>query len=434
MKKKTRIAIFALGALPVMTWILWRNDVRLQPVPHGDPTEAGVELRPTGNSPKPPVSPVAPMNSEERSPEDELAEIARVQGLAAALEKAKSGSERERKVKFVLFLASSTDPEFTAREIVQSGLSATGKDQVVHSLMSDWPDASRALEWADKNLSGSLKASAVSVALARIARSDPGSTLVYLDGMPPGEERNQMLSAVLSSWASVDVVAALAYAKESLSPEDYSSTMIDVAPSWVEKDLAGAKNHLSQTSGNPESKYLGHLIGARMAAADPAGTLAWLSPQIGVAADRARRSAVITWVDRDPAAASAYIDSLPLEEKAKYAPALAGSWAENNPEDAARWVATLTDEGLQTQAILELLHRWQPTDAQAAAEWLDRLRDGHAKEDGFKFLNARDSVPLDKRFGIHPKLYIQAAEDSGLFASKHMCSSCGVVHPTTKKH
>ncbi|MFT3990714.1 MAG: hypothetical protein QM680_04820 [Luteolibacter sp.] len=365
---------------------------------------------------------------------DLLSDIANKKGIKAALIEAKASNNPAEEIKYVLMLGVFLDPEIVADELNKTNISQIDKQQILHSLMSNWQNTDEALKWINKELSGRSKSDAISIILAKIAKENPEKAINLAEGLPIGTGRDQAECNILSALAEVNIKTALEFINKLSSDKDLFPLINSIAPLWVENEYSSAVDFFENNLDNSDAAFLGHLIGLKMIKKDPQKSLNQLANLQGIAADRARRSAMIEWVDKDVDAAAQFVNSLGKNEQSKYGNALVSAWAENDPAAAANWVAKIQDEELKTSVTLRLLHRWQPIDAAEAAQWLNNLPEGPTKHEGFKFLNARDSVPLDKRFRIYPELYIESADDVGFFDSKIMCSDCGVIHPTTVGH
>ncbi|MFD0896009.1 hypothetical protein KBB96_08685 [Luteolibacter ambystomatis] len=349
--------------------------------------------------------------------ESELERVLRESGPAAALAKAKAlqGQERESGVKFVLTTAALTDPEFAAREFKASGLSITGQGHVLDALMIGWPDPARALEWADKELTGQLRSSAISTSLARLAKTSPSAAIDFLKNIPPGADRKQAVGSIIATWAAVDPAAAMEYARTSGEPGAFAGAMIDVAPAWVKNDLASAKDYLAQSAGDDKSVYLAHLVAVEEAKKDPAGMLKWASDLQGEAADRARRSAVIAWADADAKAAAAYVDAAGDKDRTQLAPILAGAWASLDPAAAGAWVGKQGSPDVQAAMAMEVAYRWSSVSAEDSWSWASSLPDGPARQQACALLSKLANAPAERRFHVCPEIAARAAADASFF-------------------
>lgn len=341
-----------------------------------------------------------------------LSQIATTEGSAAALAAAKGSKrgDRESAILFVLIYLTSLDPEFVARELNTSGLSAPTKGMVVQSLISRWNPADNAFEWANTALTGQLRTRAVSLALGRIAEQNPSKALSIASEMPPGADRDQAMHSTLSSWAKVNHADALDYVLKLSDPVERASGMTQLASSWVEHDIESAKSYLADHPDEKLSK-LAHLIALDGVATDPAGTLDWLEPMAGNSAARAKRSALIAWADSNIIDAARYVEAAAPDARSELALILSGTWAAMDPIEAARWVERWPEEQLQARLVVEVLRRWYSNYPVEAMKWVNSLPEGTAKGSGRAFIQERESgVPLRRT--------AQELQDGFLFARK----------------
>ena len=90
-------------------------------------------------------------------------------------------------------------------------------------------------------------------------------------------------------------------------------------------------------------------------------------------ADAARRL-VSSWVSDDPAAAGAWLQTLPAgTSREAAAQAYVSQLAYSSPELAAPWAEALTDQNVRISQIENIARRWLETDRPAAEAWLAKV-------------------------------------------------------------
>ena len=155
---------------------------------------------------------------------DDLTAIYHREDAAAALAAAKSQPwpDRDDAVFFILTHLAVEFPEFVAAELKTSGLALDLKAALVDTILKNWKDGRKALDWAENQLTGELHCKAVAGALGILVKSEPEAAFGYFEKMPPGETRRLTIPELFTAWSSHDPETAIMRAKE-LTPEDVQS-------------------------------------------------------------------------------------------------------------------------------------------------------------------------------------------------------------------
>ncbi len=157
---------------------------------------------------------------------DDLVALCDREGAAAALVAAKSQPwpNRDDGVFFILTHLATVNPEFAAAELKTSGLSAFLKSGVVDTILKNWKDGRKALDWAENQLTGELRGKAVARALGILVKSEPEAAFGYFEKMPASETRSQTICELFAAWGSHDPESALRKAKELTADDAQSAT------------------------------------------------------------------------------------------------------------------------------------------------------------------------------------------------------------------
>ncbi|HSP42662.1 MAG TPA: hypothetical protein VLO11_07320 [Luteolibacter sp.] len=184
----------------------------------------------------------------ELSKEDLMAIYDR-EGAAAALAAAKSQPwpYRDDKVYFLLTHMATGNPEFVAAELISSGLNTFLKAGLVDTILKNWKDGSKVLDWAEKQLIGELRCKAVAGALGILVKSDPQAAFDYFENMPACEARSRTIPELFAAWGSHDPATALMRAIE-LTPDEARSATEHVVRGWAKTDPAAAAAWVLQTA------------------------------------------------------------------------------------------------------------------------------------------------------------------------------------------
>lgn len=311
-------------------------------------------------------------------------------GPDATLARAKEleGSKRESVVLALLNYLSRTDPEFVARELAKSGLSDTRKGFIVATLMRNWDSLEQALDWASTKLAGSHRAEAVAIGVGRLADISPERALEFFREMPKGGASLQILNRIVVAWAKNDHQQALNYVMESLEGQEKARGLNALAPIWVQRDIQSAKIYVAQNPDENSNRMLAHFIVIDGMKIDAAATFDWAIGLSGSAAERAIRSAVISWADADVSSAASYIEKCTAETQARIAPIFAAAWADIDPAKAAHWVSRWTDEKIQVEMVAKVLPRWSEISEVDCQNWINSLPE-LGKKKGVEFFDTK---------------------------------------------
>ena len=131
------------------------------------------------------------------------------------------------------------NPEFVAAELTSSGLYTYFRLGLVDTILENWNDGRKALDWAENVLTGELRSKAVAGALGILVKSEPEAAFGYLEKMPACDARSQAISRLFAAWGSHDPATALMRANE-LAPEEARSATEHVVRGWAKADPAAA--------------------------------------------------------------------------------------------------------------------------------------------------------------------------------------------------
>jgi hypothetical protein len=272
-------------------------------------------------------------------------------------------------------------------------------------------DPQRALRAAE-DLPGELGAMLKRTALMTLARDDPLGAISLAESLPAGNDREQMLSAIATSYGRTDPDAALAWA-QSLSPpspnvvanvlaglarvnpdraidlllENLSSTEQRGFNPMMSMAMTGALDaeHNAKLAdrllAKPNRQAL-QMMTQMWAQRQPHDALRWLlansssdmAPRmsIGQAAAQLART--------DPAAAISYLSSVPQELRATWISAVADGYSQNDARAAANWIAQHRGEPGYDAAVAAIAARTAASDPSTAARLFDSINHAEAPD------------------------------------------------------
>ncbi|HEY3516831.1 MAG TPA: hypothetical protein VGL98_07250 [Gammaproteobacteria bacterium] len=264
-------------------------------------------------------------------------------------------------------------------------------------------DPQRALRAAE-GVPGELGTTIRRAALVSLAREDPLAALSVAEGLPAGNEREQLLRAVATSYGRTDPDAALAWA-QSLSPPS-PSIVANVIAGLARVDPDRAIDLIFETiaaNGDRDSTPLLSLVSNGALAAEHTARIAdrlmatpgrrqalqmltqmwaqrqpyeaarWLLARGSEAPRGALGQAAVQLARTDPAAAISYVDTVAPELRATWISSVAAGYALHDARAAATWVAQYRGEPGYDAAVTAVAGTAAQSDPVAAARLFDSI-------------------------------------------------------------
>ena len=270
-------------------------------------------------------------------------------------------------------------------------------------------DPQRALQVAG-SVPGELGAMMRRTALMGLARDDPLAAISLAETLPTSE-RETMLSVVATSYGRTDPEAALAWAQSLNPPSPNAVGNVLAGLARVDPDRAidllfesldvmnqrapGALMSIAQ-NGSLDAEHMAKLADRLLAAPGRAQSLQMLAqtwaqrqPQDaarwllarGAAAPRSALGQAAMQLARvDPAAAIAYVDSVPPDLRATWISAVADGYAQNDARSAASWIAQHRGQPGYDAALAAIAARTAQSDPAAAARLFDSINVAEAPD------------------------------------------------------
>lgn len=166
----------------------------------------------------------------------------------------------------------------------------------------------------------------------------------YVQGLPPGEQRDGLMSALISQLAQ-------------------SGRTREATALFARANSANGNGHLEWN------------LALAMAWQDPVAAAEWVAQlPPGRGQVRAIDAVANRWTLRDPAATAAWLDQLPAGE-ARDSAVKTFVWrvADLDQPGAASWVSLIGDSGERADAAAGVFQNWRKRDPAAAAAWMRSL-------------------------------------------------------------
>ena len=207
------------------------------------------------------------------------------------------------------------------------------------------------------------------------AEKDPQAALAAVADMPPGQIHNDALATIAEAWSRTDPAAVLTWAN-SLPPSQVRDNAIySVISTMSLDDAAGA---MALTKELPPGDFRTNAIYNvlnELVQSDPKATIAYLDNlPAGSTRDRFTQNVVSEWSRTDPQAAMDWAEnSLTGQAYDKSMAGILQTVGENNPAQAAAYLASLSDPAVENIAIPQLASQWAQSDIKNALTWVQSL-------------------------------------------------------------
>lgn len=265
------------------------------------------------------------------------------------------------------------------QRVLESGKSNLAANIDLQKLMLRYPH----LPWESlpvKNQSRNGIGFDVSDDARRLAPSEREAVLARLAELPPGAG-DDVATAIASEWVLRDGRAAvewsLAHAKEDKLMGSANRPLNWAFGGWINYDAEAALAWLAQA---PPSS-LRDSLSCQAAAAlirkgETEAALQLFKPVPGAAGAILVRSLASVQAYRDPAAAAAWLDSLPAEVDVGKAPEpIVSEWFSKDPGAAAKWVESLPAGSRRESALQAYARAVAKRDPKLAGEWAATVSD-----------------------------------------------------------
>ena len=210
---------------------------------------------------------------------------------------------------------------------------------------------------------------------------------------PPGPQRQRQLAIAINAWAEKDPEAALRAASEI---EDDSGLYLSasVLSQWVKADRPAALNWLSLQDPSRRTKVLTMTMARGLAEAGIAEALDALEDVPGWARQDMQQAILSRWMTVDPAAAIAWLGSLPLADQQELSSSMAYEYARRDPRGAFDW-AMAVDPKIRDRLLSSVLI--SIADADIAEQLFRSIDDAELRADltYALFLGRADGDPVE---------------------------------------
>lgn len=271
--------------------------------------------------------------------------------------------------------------KFDARAAFQMAMNFKHTSQTWAALSSvfEGAEANDAASLVDslKNIApiipGEMHQSLLGVGLSKWASVDAAGAARFLD-LNGREAGLALWQAVAERWGTLDPAGALAWLNKQSNPTIKEKQMDGLMTGWLKTDLPAAAEYArAHLDGTPASDRYAAVAANYLAANDPQAAMAYIEtlPE-GTTKQFAQTLAAAKWAYLDPAAAAAWVSSLPPEGQGAAVVSVISQWANQDPQAAGNWMNTLEGPG-KDSAISAYAAHLAPRDPGTALGWAQSI-------------------------------------------------------------
>lgn len=264
-----------------------------------------------------------------------------------------------------------------AAEWVERNLSGAARFSALNAVASTWAesDAAGAEQWARRLPDLEERGNSLLAIAGEMTRDDPAAALALAVDLPPGLVRDEFLLHAAGEWAGRDAKSAIEWGQQ-IQNEDLRAQMLAaIATGFAEKDPAAAAALAAQSmpAGRAQDDAVVGIV-QRWVQQNPEQAAAWVAafPE-GTLRDTALEAVVKLWADRDLTEAGAWVNSLSARAGSDVAiAAYVEKLAVQFPEMAVEWAQEIRSPVLRDERLVHLAELWLHHDAPAARQWIDQ--------------------------------------------------------------
>ncbi|MES2657136.1 MAG: hypothetical protein V4689_00890 [Verrucomicrobiota bacterium] len=268
-------------------------------------------------------------------------------------------------------------------------------------LLTAWAqaDPTSALAYAKENTRNGFAQDTI---LTTWATTDPDAAIRWAQANFEGDGPNPYLPGIIRGLAGTDPAKATELIASMPRSGERGKSLDFMLPHLLQQGPAATQSWISAISDDALRDGAMMRAADRLAAADPAGTAAWLAANPGEASQRRMDDVYGVWASKDSQAALSSFASLPAGEERSNAlrgvvssvaaedPKAALSLLDRYPNDvtdrvvenfvwhsfgsdpatAATQIARIADQGQRENMYRRLLNNWSESDPAAATAWL----------------------------------------------------------------
>jgi hypothetical protein len=263
----------------------------------------------------------------------------------------------------------------SAADWIERNISGPARSDALGAVASTWAesDAAGAEQWARRLMDVDERGSALLAIATEMTRDDPLAALSLGVELPPSQGRDEFLSYAAGEWAGHDPKSAIEWGKQIQDAELRAQMLAAIATGFAEENPSAAATLAAQSipAGRAQDDAVVSIV-QRWVQQEPEQAAAWVAafPE-GKLRDTALEAVVKLWADKDITDAGAWVNQLTARDGSDVAiAAYVEKVAVQFPEMAAEWVQEIRDPRLRDERMINLAELWLHNDAEAARKWI----------------------------------------------------------------
>jgi hypothetical protein len=211
----------------------------------------------------------------------------------------------------------------------------------------------------------------------RYAKAAPDAALEWAQQLPAGETRDEVVDGVLRTIAEQSPAKAAASATNLLAGFKRENTLREALRFWVPVDPSAAAAFTANLPVGRERNEMLSSVVRPWTEQNPQAAMEWvLTLESGAARRDADKLVAEALARADPPAAARFLDKLPeSESKSALLVTVLDFWMPKAFDAAAAWVDGLRDEQLKHRGYERLAHYLNPSDPARAAQYAEKSGD-----------------------------------------------------------
>ena len=217
--------------------------------------------------------------------------------------------------------------------------------------------------------------------VAMWTRKNPELAKSWVASLPASELRGHAMASVFRSLAQIDPRNTLDAATAIPDETDRKLSVTAVLSSWASMDLDGAMSAFESISDPELRKESVFSVAHRLSLADPSAAFYWASTLGTEESSRVIPSIVGQQAAKDPEAATRWLDQIDSRNvKHESAMHIATQWADVDPRSALIWAQTGTVDSIKASAVDRVFTVWAIRNRDEAIAGLDMIGDVEIRE------------------------------------------------------
>ncbi len=248
------------------------------------------------------------------------------------------------------------------------------RDELIESFAMRWggEDLPNAKAWAMSLREDTER----DKALLGLIQGHEDGTLDLVNEIQDPKIRSTAAYAIASQLASSDPEAALRFALEQPKSAEHEGMIANVIDSWAGEDPRAAADALAHMKDPPERALIG--VARNWVNVDPKAALRWAEDlPAGDARTTVLSQLSSSWAEHDPQAAAEYADR---ENNKDAVVEPARTWATNDPLAALNWLDSRHSKVGRDEAVDATISYWAAVDQRRALEWTNNQPAGETKD------------------------------------------------------